>query len=179
MAEEEEGTQSQEAVTPGMGGLIVKGLIVVVLALVTSVAGGTVTWVMISRSGILPEIAGDPEAVDDEVDAVTELLENGAVVNLEPFIVNLADIDTPRYLRVQIDLIVDDKTTVDELIENATVTSKTRDVILQTLARKKSSDLKDEEGKEQLRAEILERLAPFYHTPKVVDVLFTEFIIQL
>ena len=96
-----------------------------------------------------------------------------------PFVVNLADVESPRYLRVTISLMVDDKNAVEEVMENTTVASKTRDVILQTLSRKTSGEIMDDEGKNSLRTEILEKLGPYYHEPKVVDVMFTEFVIQL
>ena len=107
------------------------------------------------------------------------LMENAGIVDLDPFVVNLADTEEPRYLRVKITLMVDDKTVVEEVIENATMVSKARDIILQTLSRKTSEEILNEEGRGILRAEILEGLAPYFHEPKVIDVMFTEFVIQL
>lgn len=173
-----EETKPAETPASGIRQLLVQGALVVMVALVASAVGGVVSWVMISRSGILPatEAVETPAEGDDPI---RELMENGAVISLEPFVVNLADTEAPRYLRATINLMVDDKTIVDEVIENATVVSKTRDVILQTLSRKRSSEIIDEEGKDHLRSEILERLEPYYPAPRVVDVMFTEFVIQL
>lgn len=183
---EEKKTEQQaepEKKSPGimksLGPAIVKSLLVVVLVLVASAGGGVVSWVLISRSGVLPTVSAPEETKEEAGDEMRQLLANGAVIELDPFVVNLADTDAARYLRVTITLMVDDKTTVNEVIENITMLSKTRDIILQTLSRKTSSDIIDEEGKNTLRAEILERLGPFYHDPKVVDVMFTEFVIQL
>ena len=175
-----------EPKAPPSGGLksllptVAKALLIVILVLTASAGGGVVSWALISRSGVLPMAAGAEEHEDvDEGDAIRHLMENGAVVELDPFVVNLADTDSPRYLRVTVSLMVDDKTIVAEVIENAAVVSKARDVILQTLSRKSSDDIMDEEGKNHLRAEILESLEPYFHEPKVVDVMFTEFVIQL
>ena len=157
-----------------------KALLVVVLVLVSSAGGGVVSWVLISRSRVLPTAgATEAESPDDEAEALRELLANGAVLDLDPFVVNLADTDSHRYLRVTITLMIDDKTAIAHLAENTAVLSKTRDVILQTLSRKRSDEIIDEVGKQDLRAEILAKLAPIYHEPKVVDVMFTEFVIQL
>ena len=161
--------------------MVAKALLIVILVLTASAGGGVVSWVLISRSGVLPVAAGEEahEEVGDEAEQLRALMENGGVVDLAPFVVNLADTDSPRYLRVTVSLMVDDKTTVEEVLENPTVVSKARDVILQTLSRKSSAEIIDEEGKNHLRAEILEGLAPYFHEPKVVDVMFTEFVIQL
>ena len=163
-----------------VGSSLLKALLVVVLVLVSSAGGGVVSWVLISRSGVLPT-AGPTEAEspDDEAEALRELLANGAVLDLDPFVVNLADTDSNRYLRVTITLMIDDKTAIAHLTENTAVLSKTRDVVLQILSRKRSDEIIDEVGKQDLRAEILAKLAPIYHEPKVVDVMFTEFVIQL
>ena len=102
-----------------------------------------------------------------------------AVVPLEPFVVNLADADAARYLRIKISLMVDDKSKVKEIEENQALQLKVRDVILQTLTRKTSQDLINDDGKKKLRKEIQDEVGPFFKEPKLNDVMFTEFVIQL
>lgn len=179
MAEEEQIEEKKSGIgsrLAALGGSLGKVVLIVGVVVLSSIGGGVVSWVLIVQSGMLPQGAGnhDPENAD-----IREMMENGAVVGLEPFVVNLADTDSPRYLRVTISLMVDDKDEVEEVVENATMLSKTRDVILQTLSRKRSDEIIDEEGKNHLRAEILERLEPYYERPRIVDVMFTEFVIQL
>ncbi len=179
----EEAQVVPETPEPASGGikslipLVGKALLVLILVVAGSAGGGVVSWVLISRSGVLPEAAVEVPDEEEEVDpaeAVRTLMENGAAVPLAPFVVNLADSDAPRYLRVTVSLMIDDKTTVEEVTENSAVVSKSRDIILQTLSRKTSAELIDEDGKNHLRAEILENLEPYFHEPKVVDVMFTE-----
>jgi len=93
--------------------------------------------------------------------------------------VNLADSDTARYLRVKISLMVDDKSKLKEIEENQALQLKVRDVILQTLTRKTSQDLINDDGKKKLRKEIQDEVSPFFREPKLNDVMFTEFVIQL
>jgi flagellar FliL protein len=107
------------------------------------------------------------------------MLEKSAALPLEPFVVNLADTDAARYLRIQISLMIDDKTKEKELAENKALQLKVRDVILQSLTAKTSHDLINEEGKNKLRHEIQEKIAIYFQEPKLVDVMFTEFVIQL
>ena len=110
---------------------------------------------------------------------MAELLEKSAVIPLEPFIVNLADSDAARYLRIKISLLVDDKTKVKEAAENQALQLKVRDVILESLTAKRSQDLINSDGKNKLRQEIQQKIAIYFRTPKLVDVMFTEFVIQL
>ena len=107
------------------------------------------------------------------------MLEKSAVIPLEPFIVNLADSDAARYLRIKISLLVDDKTKVKEAAENQALQLKVRDVILESLTAKRSQDLINSDGKNKLRQEIQQKIAIYFRTPKLVDVMFTEFVIQL
>ena len=107
------------------------------------------------------------------------MLQKSAVLSLEPFVVNLADADAARYLRIKISLLVDDKSKVKEVTENQALQLKVRDVILQSLTAKTSQDLINAEGKNKLRHEIQEKVALYFRDPKLVDVMFTEFIIQL
>lgn len=180
MAEEEQKQEKKAGIggkLAALGGSLGKAALIAVIVIVSSIGGGVVSWILILQSGLLPETSGGSHSAQEP--DIREMMEHGAVVGLDPFVVNLADTDAPRYLRVTINLMVDDKTIVGEVTENPTMLSKTRDVILQTLSRKRSDELINEEGKNHLRAEILERLEPFYHAPRVVDVMFTEFVIQL
>jgi flagellar FliL protein len=106
-------------------------------------------------------------------------LEKSAVIPLEPFVVNLADTDAARYLRIKISLMVDDKSKVKSVEENQALQLKVRDVILSTLTRKTSHDLINDEGKNKLRQEIQDEIGKFFKQPKLNDVMFTEFVIQL
>jgi flagellar FliL protein len=101
------------------------------------------------------------------------------VLPLEPFVVNLADEDAARYLRIKISLLVDDKSKVAQIAANQPLQQKVRDVILQSLTAKTSQEIMNEEGKNKLRHELQDKVALYFRDPKVVDVMFTEFVIQL
>ena len=74
---------------------------------------------------------------------------------------------------------VDDKNKLKEVSENQALQLKVRDVILQSLTAKRSQDLINAEGKNNLRHEIQDKVAIYFRAPKLVDVMFTEFVIQL
>ena len=157
-----------------------KMLLVVVLSTVSgTIGGGALSWFLLSRVMAADTMSVTADQGDaGRKDSIAEMLEKGAVVPLDPFVVNLADTEIARYLRIKVSLMVDDKDKIAEVIENQALQLKVRDVILQTLTRKTSQDLISEEGKNQLRQEIQERVEVFSE-PKLVDVMFTEFVIQL
>jgi len=164
-----------------------KGLIIAVVlaSLVSSAAGAGLTAFLVGRAiAKLPGVAAQTAATPEEEarkkeEALADAIEHGGVVSLDPFVVNLADQDSARYLRIKISLMLDDKAKVKEVSENQALTNKVKDVILQTLSKKTSHDLINEEGKNKLRAEIQEGIGHYFKEPKLTDVMFTEFVIQL
>ena len=177
---EENVEEQEEAKAPEKkrGSMIGKMLMMIVLALVSSAGGGFISFILISKSLGAQAKAGE-KAEKPEAEKVAELLEKGAVLPLEPFVVNLADTDSARYLRIKISLMVDDKSRIKEVTENQALQLKLRDVILESLTTKRSQDLINSEGKNKLRHEIQDKVALYFREPKLVDVMFTEFVIQL
>jgi flagellar FliL protein len=156
----------------------------VVIVLLSNAIGAGATWFFVRRTMaavVAPGAEGKEGTAKEGKGAVdmAEVLGRSAVVPLEPFVVNLADSDTARYLRVKISLMVDDKSKLKEIEENQALQLKVRDVILQTLTRKTSQDLINDDGKKKLRKEIQDEVGPFFKEPKLNDVMFTEFVIQL
>jgi flagellar FliL protein len=176
--EEKTEEQAQPQAPKKGGSSMGKMLLIIVLALVSSAVGGLISFVLISRTLAAQGKAGEkPEKAEQE--KIAEMLEKSAVIPLEPFVVNLADTEAARYLRIKISLMVDDKAKLKEVSENQALQLKVRDVILGSLTAKRSQDLISPEGKNNLRHEIQDKIAIYFRAPKLVDVMFTEFVIQL
>ena len=157
-----------------------KVLLTVLLALGSSAGGGFISFVLINRALNGQVASNDPDqAKKAEQERIAAMLEKSAVLPLDPFVVNLADPDAARYLRIKISLLVDDKSKVAQIAANQPLQQKVRDVILQSLTAKTSEELIKEEGKNKLRHELQDKVALYFREPKVVDVMFTEFVIQL
>jgi flagellar FliL protein len=173
--------KEQEEAKPKKGGLAIgKMLMVVGLAFAASAAGGVVSFILISKTTTLgAPAAGHEDSQQEESEKIAEIFEKGAVLPLEPFVVNLADIEAARYLRIKITLMIDDKEKLPHVVENVALQQKVRDVILQTLSGKTSKDLTNEAGKNQLRQELQEKVSVYFHDPKLLEIMFTEFVIQL
>jgi len=94
---------------------------------------------------------------------------------MEPFIVNLADNNGERYLKLAVQLEISDPKGVSELDQ---LKPKLRDNVLDLLSAKSFKELADMAGKQRLREEIAMRLNSFLTAGKVSRVYFTEFVIQ-
>ena len=94
-------------------------------------------------------------------------------VALPPFVVNLADPNARRYLKVVLEV---EMTGNPELLEGNQ--AKVRDALLMLLSSKTSQDIASLEGKILLRKEIVDRLNQAIGQPKVSRVYFTDFVIQ-
>jgi len=94
-------------------------------------------------------------------------------VPLPAFVVNLADSNARRYLKVVLEV---EMTGNPELLEANQ--AKIRDALLMLLSSKTSQDVASLEGKILLRKEIVDRLNQAIGQPKVSRVYFTDFVIQ-
>jgi flagellar basal body-associated protein FliL len=93
-------------------------------------------------------------------------------------VVNLADTGATRFLRATLSLVVQDEEQAKEMEENAVEKARIRSAILELLAEQQADALVTPEGKTELKKHIAERIEHAAHELKVVDVLFSEFVIQ-
>ena len=101
--------------------------------------------------------------------------EPGPVMELDPFLLNLADRDDLRFLKVSIKLELDrpeDQTDFQNKIPAI------RDALLVLLSSKESQLLRTVNGKRRVREEIVARVNTIMSKGKIANVFFTDFIIQ-
>ncbi len=97
------------------------------------------------------------------------------MVALDPFIVNLADEAQVRYLKIAVNLAIDQpeaEETLDPWM------APIRDSILVLLSSKESQDLRTPQGKFRLREQITQRVNAVVPKPIVTNTYFTEFVVQ-
>jgi flagellar protein FliL len=100
------------------------------------------------------------------------------IVELEPFVVNLADTGGQRFLRVSMRLLTYTEEQALEMEEDAVSKAKLRSAVLELLSMQLAEPLVTPEGKAELKKAIAERAAHAVHDLKVTDVLFVEFVVQ-
>jgi len=135
-------------------------LVAVILIMLTGGAGGGYWWYLQSQ----PVVAAPPP--------------EPGIVTFEPFLVNLADAGTNRFLRLTLRLLVEGEEHALEIDEDEVAKAKVRSAILELLTMQRSETLTTQEGKVALKKSIAGAAKHALEGTKVVDVLFTEFVVQ-
>jgi|WetSurMetagenome_2_1015567.scaffolds.fasta_scaffold76129_1 flagellar protein FliL len=141
-----------------------KILIMGVLGLLL-VGGGLVAYVMFT----------DDPPVGKEAHASQAASKNVVNMPLEPFLVNLADKESRRYLKLKVELEVNNEETAKELEKSM---PRIRDTLILLLSNKTYLDLASYQGKQQLKQEIKQKVTSLPGGNKISDVFFTEFVAQ-
>jgi flagellar protein FliL len=99
----------------------------------------------------------------------------GDLFSLEPFVVNLSDPKGKRYLKVQVEIEME----APEAVGRATqATPKLRDMVIMMLTSLTFEEVMTPEGKIRIRDELLQRFNQVLRPDRVVNIYFTEFVIQ-
>jgi flagellar FliL protein len=156
----------------------VKKAIVIGGAVLLLVGGGAGGWWWFAQRA-QAAAAGSDHKKQPEPPAET------AVVALDPFLVNLADTEASRFLRATIELVIDNKELAEAFgakgehgDEHAVDKVRLRSAVLELLTTQTSDRLVTSEGKAELKKAIAERATHVLEGAKVVDVLFTDFVVQ-
>lgn len=116
--------------------------------------------------------------------AATEMAEGGGgeiaagigpMVEIEPFVINILDDQSSRYLKAALTLELDSAETTAQI--NARM-PQIRDAILLLIGNKTYDELRDLQGKLQLRAELTAKLNGLLEKGQVKKIYFTDFVVQ-
>jgi len=99
----------------------------------------------------------------------------GKLFPLDTFIVNLADQERSRYLRVTMDLELLAPADSEKLNQRL---PQVRDRILMLLPSKRFADIASTEGKSALRDEMIGKLNDLFPGTVITNIFFTEFVVQ-
>lgn len=151
-----------------------KGLFIILtlLIVVLAGAGGGAYWFLFRGAEAQAAEAGAEGEAEPEAEEVPT-----GIVPFEPFVVNLADPGVSRFLRVSLTLVAEEEQAA-HLEHDDVALMRVRSGILELLSQMQSSQLVTPEGKAELKKSIAEAAAEAAHDLKVLDVLFTEFIVQ-
>ena len=141
-----------------------KGMLFAIIGLVVVGGGGA----FFAMKGGGEQAAEDPAAEEASVGDLP-----GAIYPLEVFIVNLGVKGSFLKVAIQLEFLDPDPPAgVDAEIP------RVRDSIIQTLSSKTSAEILTVEGKENLRKEVTEAANEAFGREEVLQVYFTEFIVQ-
>ncbi len=162
------------------GSGLVPALTVVIL-LLGGAAGGAWWW---STRANAASVGGDEKTQDEESGrkaARKRKAERGALIPLQPFLVNLADPDASRFLRCTLALVVEDEAVAAKFEGGrgeTVVTSRLRSAILEILTTQNSATLVTTDGKQKLKAAVIDKANGLLPDTEVIDVLFSDFVVQ-
>lgn len=101
------------------------------------------------------------------------------IIELQPFIVNLADTDSARYLRLTVSVGVGGEEGGGEEKADPIFITRVRNAMLAVLSVKTSEEVLTVEGKAKLRKELLKAAKAASEEPHVEAIYITDFIVQL
>ena len=99
----------------------------------------------------------------------------GAIYDVDPFIVNLADVPEARYLKLTVKLELDRPDVSADLSARV---PQLRDTILILLSSKDAASLRTPQGKFQLRDELTQRVNALLPKGGIRSAYFTEFVVK-
>lgn len=128
------------------------------------------------------KVSEDDEEESEKSGSLSSALPNDEevkhVVEIPPFIVNLVDTDSPRYLRMSVSLGIGGEEGKAEKPDPLFLT-RVKNAMLAVLTTKKSEDVLTVEGKAKLRKELLKAAQAASEEPHVEAIYITDFIVQL
>ena len=142
-----------------------KRYLVLILAVLAVVLAATGAFWYMRRSAPAPESEH------------TRARDRGIVV-FDPFVVNLADAHASRFLRATVHLIVGSAEEAERLQKTPVALMQARSAILDLLTVQTADRLVTPDGKTALRKAIAERVGGASDEVKVLDVLFSDFVVQ-
>lgn len=179
MAEEEgkkeKGKAEDVGQSPAKKGSL-KLIIIILSTLLILAGGGAFVWFKFISPAIgtkdvkKANIEGEEEKDAKDTNAIL-----GPMYPLDSFIVNLADSEGKRFLKVTIELELSNEEVKEEVTKRM---PQIKDTALTLLSSKSFDDVYLLEGKFKVREELITRLNTLLKTGKVKNAFFTEFVIQ-
>ncbi len=139
-------------------------LIIIGLVLLGGIGGGA--YFFLFAKSPPPEEEAPPKPKEPAV---------GPFLQLDPFIVNLADPTGQRYLRVKITLEFYNNEVYNQANERI---PQINDAIIMVLSSKTVEEVLSPEGKMELRMELLRKLNDLLGPHSVKNIYFTQFVVQ-
>jgi len=143
-------------------------ILIVLLVLGGGAGGGAWWWMAKSQAASGQDAKGGEHAINEE----------SGVLPLEQFTVNLADEEASRFLRATVHLVVDQGQAVKEIEEDKLKLMRVRSSVLELLTQQTSARVTTTEGKTELKHAIAARTSDILKPIKVIDVLFSDFVVQ-
>lgn len=185
MSEEAKPEAKEAAPKKGKGKL----LIIVGLVVVLAAGGGVAAKMLLGGHKETAAAAGEHGAPAAAEHGGGEAASSGhgapavehggeALISLDTFVVNLADARGDRFLKLSMRAVTGDSSLDKKLGESELLKSRVRDRVLSVLSAKTHEEISNPIGKEALRRELAQELNGVLGAGAVIEILFTDFIVQ-
>jgi len=175
MADEEEKQEKKTKEKKSSGGLL--PIINLVLLLLVLATGGFIAWTLMQMekqpAAQISKVAQTEDTVIPE--AMDDTGQPPVLIDLDTITVNLADIDTSRFLHTKINMAVRNEEAKIKIEANK---AKINDLIITLLSSKTFSDIRTPQGKYALKEEMVYRINRAVGGKPVKKVYFTDFVSQ-
>jgi len=155
-----------------------KLIIIILVALIILGGGGFAAYMFLFKKSPPPKPVGNATATQQAAKQVAPPVKKDVIlpqIQLDPFIVNLADKNARRYLKLTVALELSNKKLKDEIEKRK---AEIRDRITTLLRLKTAADLSTYDGTIALKTEIMNRLNAILVNGRVTNVFFVDFVIQ-
>lgn len=151
-------------------------LVIIIMILNTLIVIGALVYFIVFYQGAVIQVKTDSAAVENsEKKPEKDPSKMGVIIEMEPFVVNLNDSSSAKYLRVGITVEVEDGVTEAEILDKKV---KIKDTILTFLSSLSVADTVGLEGKSSIKEGLINRINNVVAKGKVKNVYFTEFVVQ-
>ncbi|HEY6805136.1 MAG TPA: flagellar basal body-associated FliL family protein [Pyrinomonadaceae bacterium] len=150
-----------------------KKLLFIILLLVLLMGGGGGGFMFWRHRSAQAQAA--TAKVDTKKEKKSEEDDVKEVIELLPFVVNLADREEPKYLRMTVSLGIGEGTEKPDPL----FTTKVRNAILAVVTTKTADQILTVDGKTELRKEMLEAAQTAADKPAIHAIYITDFIVQM
>ena len=161
-----------------------KSVLIIIIAaflLMLGIMGGGFFFMWKTMNNAVAQVQQNSGEADANESKPPEEAAIGPAYKMDTMIVNLADQDGKRYLRVTMEFEmkpaekVNDNEVIEELEKRL---PQIRDTILMILPTKKYADIATTQGKIALRDEIMAKVNAFLKKGQINNIYFTEFVVQ-
>jgi len=179
MADEPENPEEEkkeEGKKSNMMLIIVAGFLVLLL-----VIGGIIAFILSGGEEERPQINSQTSTSNPDDSQQTKTyrrkssLTVGPMLEMDTFIVNLLSENGRRYLKVKVNLELEDEELQEEI---ATKIPVLRDIIIRIASSKTLEEISTEKGKEKFKDQIVSEINYNLKDGKINNVFFTDFVIQ-
>jgi flagellar FliL protein len=164
--------ESQENTEAKKSNNLVLIIIIVALVLVLLIVGAVVA---ILSGGDNEQTQNDVPSAKEKPRKSMDSMQVGPMFPLDSFTVNLLSDSGRRYLKVQINLELNEEEVAAELESKTAVV---RDTVIRLLSSKTLEEISTAKGKDNLKEQIVNQLNLRLRDGNVRNVYFTEFVVQ-